>query len=49
MGGFNLLEVACRRLVPAGRQLLLGEEDKMHLKLMSIQPPASWWFPHMDW
>lgn len=39
MGGFNLLEAVCRRLVAAGRQLLMGEKDKMHLKLMFVQPP----------
>lgn len=38
MGGFNLLEAACWRLLPAGQQLLMWEKDKMHLELMFIQP-----------
>lgn len=32
MGGFNLLEAACRRLVAAERQLLMGEKRQDALK-----------------
>lgn len=32
MGGFNLLEAACRRLVAAGQQPLMGEKTQDALK-----------------